>query len=123
MDKLKITLIKIWLLAIGGAIVALLLLIFGTRFLIRPNDATDGQLFLLGIISGFAGIFTLAAQMYIPKKYMIGSSLILLAVYFFARATGVIEVDILMRIIGLASLLAASLMVYVTYLAENKLRS
>lgn len=123
MDKLKITLIKIWLLAIGGAIVALLLLIFGTRFLIRPNDATDGQLFLLGIISGFAGIFTLAAQMYIPKKYMIGSSLILLAVYFFARAYGVIEGAILMRIIGLASLLAASLMVYVTYLAENKLRS
>lgn len=119
---MQVTLIKIWLLAIGGAIVALVLLFFGIKFLIAPNDATDRQLFLLGIISGFAGIFTVAAQIYIPKKYMIGSSLILLAPYFFARAAGVIEGAILMRILGLASLLAAGLMIYVTYLAENKLR-
>lgn len=95
---------------------------FGIKFLIRPNDATDWQLLLLGVISAFSGIFTISAQIYIPRKYLVGSGLILLAVYFFLRATGAIEGALLMRLLGALSILASGLMVYVTYLAENKIR-
>lgn len=122
MDRLKVKLAKVWLLSIGGAIVALVLFFFGIKFLIRPNDATDWQLLLLGVISAFSGIFTISAQIYIPRKYLVGSGLILLAVYFFLRATGAIEGALLMRLLGALSILASGLMVYVTYLAENKIR-
>lgn len=115
--------LKIWLMSIGGAIVALFLFFFGLKFLFRPNDATDWQLFLLTIISVLSGVFTLAAQIFIPRKFMIGTTLILLGVYFALRATGAIHGAWLMRILGILSLLGASLIIYVTYLAENKIKS
>lgn len=114
--------LKIWLLAIGGAIVALFLLFFGVKFLSAPNDAEDWQLILLGIGSVLSGVFTIAAQIYIPRKYMAGAILILLGIYFFARATGTIDGAWFMRLLGLASLVGCGVIIYVTYIATGKIR-
>ncbi len=113
--------LKIWLLSIGGAIVAVFLIYHGFKLLFRPNDASDWQLFFLGVGCVLTSVFTLAAQVYVPKKYKISGALMFLGIYFFARATGIIEGAWFMRFLGLASLIGAGLIVYVTYLGGKKI--
>ncbi len=114
---------KIWLFSIGGAIVSLLLLLFGLKFLVKPNDAPDWQLLLLAALCVFFAVSLIASKIYIPKKYKLSVLLVLLAFYFCARATGTIEGAWLMRILGLLSVGASGVIIYVTYLAENKIRA
>lgn len=123
MYKVKAALIKIWLLSIGGAVISLILLFFGLKFLVTPNDATDWQLLLLASLCVFFSVLLLSVKIYIPKKYKISALFVLLAFYFCARAVGAIEGAWLMRILGILSIGASGIIVYVTYLTENKIRT
>lgn len=113
--------VKIWLVSIGGAVVALFLFFYGLRLLLAPNDPSSTEMYLLALGSMFCGIFTIASPAYIPRKFMLGGSLMLLGVYFFGRATGTIERAWMIRSLGVASIIGAGVMVYVTYLAGKKI--
>lgn len=123
MYKVNYALMKIWLFSIGGAIVSILLLLFGLKFLVMPNDAPDWQLLLLASVCIFFSVALMASKIYIPKKYKISALLVVLAFYFCARATGAIEGAWLMRILGMLSLIASGVIMYITYMAESKIRT
>lgn len=113
--------VKIWLVSIGGAIIALFLFFYGLRLLLVPNDPSSAEMYILAMGSMFCGIFTFASQLHIPRKFMVSGFLMLLGVYFFGRATGTIERAWIIRSLGLASIIGAAVMIYVTYLAGKKI--
>lgn len=113
--------VKIWLVSIGGAVVSLVLFVYGIRLLISPNDPSSAELYILAFGSMFCGIFTIASPAYIPRKFMLGGVLMLLGFYFFGRADGFIERAWIIRSLGLGSLIGSGVMVYVTYLAGKKI--
>lgn len=113
--------VKIWLVSIGGAVVALVLFVYGIRLLLAPNDPSSTELYILAFGSFLSGIFTIASPAYIPRKFLLGGVLMLLGIYFFGRADGFIERAWIIRTLGLGSIVGAGVMVYVTYLAGKKI--
>lgn len=97
-----------------GLLLAAFLIWFGAKFIFSPaEDATTGLLIAAGLGTTLAGII-LAGATTIRSHQLVSVIVILIGIYFFARAAGVIEYPWLARGIGLGSWLAAFLVVFVT---------
>jgi len=96
-----------------GIIIAIFLVWFGLQFLFFNNQASPGVLFLLGIGFTLGGVFSLTSP--IPKKIYISSALVLAGLYYFGRASGQIEGAWLAKLLGIASLVAAVIVVYIFF--------
>jgi len=96
-----------------GIVIAIFLVWFGLQFLFFDNQASPGVLFLLGIGFTLGGVFTLTS--FLPKKIYISGALIVAGLYYFGRASGQIEGAWIAKLLGIASLVAAVLVVYVFF--------
>jgi hypothetical protein len=114
MGKLSL---KQFLILVGAMIINIFLVWFGAKLLFTQNLVTDTQLFWLGFASTIAGVFALSSNFKMKGK--LGAILVLLGVYYFARADGIIKGAWLARLLGLASILAAAILLYIA-LPPNK---
>jgi ammonia channel protein AmtB len=105
--------LKHFLLLIAAMILNVFFVWFGFKFLLGNNDFSKGGLFLMGCISTLAGVFALSSSL--PNNQIWTIVLILVGVYFFARADGIIEGAWLSRLLGLASLVAAGIITYIAW--------
>lgn len=101
-----------------GLLTAAFFVWFGLRLLLANSITSDTILFIFGIASTLAGVFALSGKF----SGRVVASLLLIAVgmYFFARAWGFVENSWLIRLLGLASILAAGVVVYVTMPRSTK---
>jgi hypothetical protein len=103
---------------IGVVILDVFLVWFGVRLLRADNSLTDIQMFLLGCGLTLWGVFMLSSN--IPNKEIFTVSLVLVGFYYFARVAGIIERGWLIKLLGLASIAAAGLLLYTTIPRSNK---
>lgn len=97
-----------------GILLAAFLIWFGAKFMFWPTETlTTGLLVAAGLGTTLAGIL-LAGATTIRNHQLVAVIVILIGIYFFARAAGVIEYPWLSRFIGLGSWAAAALVVFVT---------
>jgi hypothetical protein len=101
------------LILVGAMILNVFLVWFGFKLLLGHEDSSKGALFLLGCVSTLAGVFALSSSL--PNNQIWTIVLILVGVYFFARADGMISGPWLSRLLGLASLGAACLITYIAW--------
>lgn len=92
---------------------------FGIRLLTKQPNLTTNQLFLTGLAAGFAGVFVLSSKGNGKGKIFAGGGCILVSMYYFLRAFGAINIAMLNTVLGIASIIAAFLLVYVL-LASKK---
>ncbi|HEX7632777.1 MAG TPA: hypothetical protein VF401_00460 [Candidatus Saccharimonadales bacterium] len=98
-----------------GVLMALILLWFGSKFLFWPNDRlNDTELFVSGalLVLGGIGLFSVAD---LKKNWIPGGVLLLVGLYCFARAAGIIELPWLARVIGVGSWVAGFMLLYITW--------
>lgn len=96
-------------------LLGLVLFWFGSKFLFFPNDRlSDTQLFWSGLLVSMGGVLMLSSPDF-RNVWKISLLIIVTGLYFFARAAGVIEMPWLARILGVASWLAALLMLYIAW--------
>lgn len=100
--------------------VALDLILVGLAWLsfFRLRDLSSTALFIMGVAAVLTGVFVLAGQ--VTRKLQVGGVLVLLGMYFFARAAGVIKQSWLALVAGIAALAAAG---FLTYLAARRVES
>lgn len=103
----------------GGIIVAGLLLWMGTKLLFFDREISNQGMFLIGVATVLAGVIVMPSQQ-LPKALPLGIVLILVGIYYFARAAGVFEHAILIRLLGVASISAAAIIIYMTLPRPNK---
>lgn len=96
-------------------LLSIILIWFGSKFLFFTGDAVNStQLFVFGVALVIGGILMLSLPE-LSKNWRAGALLVAAGFYFFARASGEIEMPWLARIIGIASWLAAALLLYITW--------
>jgi hypothetical protein len=110
--------VRQFLLLVGVMIIDIFLVWFGFKLLLANNDASRGQLFLVGCAAVLSGVFALSSQL--PKREIWSIALILVGVYYFARADGIISNPILSRLLGLVSIGAAVLLTYIALPRNNQ---
>jgi hypothetical protein len=104
--------IKKWLVVIVAAIAFVLFMWFGWRLLTAPAAATATQMFILGCLASLGGLVIFG----VPSKFRFwGLALFLVGVYYFARASGTFTSAWLIRVLGIASLVAAAMVGYLTW--------
>lgn len=103
---------KTWLLFIAGLLISMFLVWFGLRLLFSNFDASPTELFLMGVAAIVAGVYLLPDKF--PHASSLGLCLLLVGIYYFARAAGVFERGWLVHLLGLASLAGAVILIYIT---------
>ena len=104
--------IRKWLLVIMAAFAFVLFVWFGWRLLTAPTAATTTETFILGCLASLLGlvIFSVPGQF----RYW-GLALFVVGLYYFARSSGTISHGWLIRVLGIASLVAAGIVAYLTW--------
>lgn len=99
---------------------SIILVWFGSKFLFFTNDhISSAGYFWSGLALMLGGILYLASPDF-RKYWWVGAILVLIGIYLFARASGVIEFPWLARILGAASWLAAVILLYITWPGKKK---
>ena len=106
-----------WLVLIGVMIINVFLVWFGLKLLFFDHIVSQVQLFLLGCAGAFCGVFVLSSGH--PRRGLYGTILVLVGVYYFARAADVFRGALFSKALGLASLAAAVILTYIA-LSINK---
>lgn len=101
-----------WIVFVGFLIVSFILVWFGLKLLLANYSPTSLELVLAGIISVVAGVSVLPSQL--PMAIPLGISLIVVGLYFLARAAGFFTLALLGPVLGLASIAAAGLLIFMT---------
>lgn len=111
---------KDWLLFIGAAVLALILMLLGGALLFMDASSFDSTFFYLTALLLLTGGVLVAMSS--PSEYWIPAlALGALGAYSLARATDIIQLPWLAIITGLLSWLAAVILLYITY-PENAVR-
>lgn len=93
---------------------------FGFRFLfLSSGSISPEQHFIVGTIFVLSGIFLLINEN-ISKRYIYGSILVAVGFFDLARAADIVDYPWIARAIGLASWIAATMIVYTAYPKNNK---
>jgi hypothetical protein len=109
--------VKQFLILVGAMIINIFLVWYGAKLLFAQDIVSDTQLFLLGCANTIGGVFALSSSIKFHAR--IGTTLIIIAVYFFARSDGIIQRPWLVRLLGLASIFAAAILLYVALPPNN----
>ncbi len=102
----------LWFIFACSFVLAFFLVWFGLYLLTFNQTLSSGVYYLLAIISILTGVFTITNAS--KAALMVFGSLMLVGFYFIARGNGFLEAAWLSRLAGLASLVAACLVVYIT---------
>jgi hypothetical protein len=96
-----------------GMLFSLLLVVFGSRMLFYPADDINGLVLLLlglGLVLGSVFIFIPSYSDWRLFVLIIG-----IGFYFCIRAAGGIDIPWLARLLGIASWIAAAILLYITW--------
>ncbi len=103
---------KRWMYFLGAILLGLLLVWFGAKFLLTPNDRfTPTQLLIFGLLATLGGICLLSLPN-LKKAWQPGVIITAIGFYGCARAAGSISEPWLARLIGLAAWVAAAFLLY-----------
>lgn len=106
------------LLLIGVAILDIFFVWFAVKLFRTNPGLSTTELYLAGFAACFGGIFIASSES--SQRFAAGGGVFAVGVYYFLRATNVINTPLLTTGLGIASLLAAGLLTYIAVSSVKK---